>query len=75
MNYKKTFLFIMVTASIWAFLMDITAIRWGIWYFSTDSLGIFYFKIPIEEYLNFFLLAQELAAIFLLLRRKIYKNG
>ncbi len=77
LKYKKTILVISVLCIIWGFLFDITASPiLHVWYFPTaGKIGIWLWKLPLEEYLFLLLVPQELTCIFLLMRRVLYRHG
>lgn len=70
-NYLKVFVIITICSIIWGFLFDIIGVNWGIWFYN-KTLGISYLGLPLEEYLLLFLLPQQITAMLLLIRKKIY---
>jgi len=73
-KYKKTLLWITGLSIIWGFIFDLVASPiLKLWFFN-NSLNIYFAGLPLEEYMFLFFVPQELAIIFLLLRRK-FKNA
>lgn len=75
-NYFKQHLRIFVTITVcaffWGLSFDLVSSTFlGVWSYQND-LGIRFFNLPLEEYILLLTLAQELTAILLLVRRKIY---
>lgn len=66
------FIFITLCAIIWGFLFDIAGTHFGVWFYD-KTLSFSFLGLPLEEYLLLLLLPQEIIAILLLIRRKIYE--
>jgi hypothetical protein len=70
-QYGKVFLIGTICAVLWGFFFDVVGIHWGVWFY-THTLGISYFGLPLEEYILLLLVPQQVIALLLLVRRKIY---
>lgn len=70
-RYKKTIVWITCLSFLWGFMFDLVASPLtGLWFFS-HNLNIYFFGLPLEEYLFLLFVPQELVAILLLLRKSI----
>ena len=72
LQYKKTILYIAVLSFLWGLIFNLVASAVLKLWFYNNTLGIFFFGLPLEEYLFLLLVPQELVCILLLIRRKIY---
>lgn len=75
-NYLRKHLRIFATIAACAFLWGLSfdlvgSPLLGIWSYQHD-LGIHFLRLPLEEYILLLTLAQELTALFLVVRKKIY---
>jgi|SRR3990172_10673691 len=71
-SYIKIFVVITICAIVWGLGFDLVgSTTWRIWSYS-NTLNIYFLGLPIEEYLTLLFLPQQITAILLLLRRKIY---
>ena len=71
-KYFRLFVFITIFAFVWGIFFDIVGSSlWHIWFY-THNLNLYFLGLPLEEYLILLFLPQELAAILLLIRKKIY---
>ena len=75
LKYKKTIVVISALCLFWGFVFDIVAgPLLHVWYWpEAGKLGIWWWHLPLEEYLFLLIVPQELTCIFLLLRRVLYK--
>ena len=71
-QFFRLFLFFTIFAFIWGLFLDILGSSiWRIWFYE-NNLGIYFLRLPLEEYLTLLFLPQELVIMLLLIRKKIY---
>lgn len=78
LKYKQTILFISFFSFIAGAAFDLLASPvLKVWYFDrVDTLHIWFWGLPLEEYLFLLLFPQEIAILFLLFRKWVYgKHG
>ncbi len=68
----KLLIFIAVFSFLWGLLFDLVgSVWWHIWFYN-HTLGIYFLGLPIEEYLTLLIFPQQVAALLLVIREKIY---
>ena len=71
-NFGKIFAIVAIGSFIWGVGFDLVGSPlWHVWSYH-NTLGVWFFGLPIEEYMILLALPQELAVIFLLIRKKFY---
>lgn len=71
-QHLKIFAIVSACAFFWGLSFDVVgSTLLGVWSYHND-IGIRFLNLPLEEYILLLTLAQELTAMLLLLRRKIY---
>lgn len=71
-KFPKTFAYITILSIVWGVLFEIIALRDDVWYFNQEkSLGLNFLDIPIEEWLFFIFVPQEVISFVLFFNRKI----
>lgn len=72
-KYKKTILAITLLSFFWGSIFNLVASTVLHVWFYRNTLGIFIFGLPLEEYMFLLLVPQELSAILLLGYKKLYE--
>ncbi|MES2023575.1 MAG: lycopene cyclase domain-containing protein [Patescibacteria group bacterium] len=71
-NYSRVFIVVATFSFLWGFGFDLVGSPLlHVWSYQ-NTLGIWLFGLPIEEYIILFTFPQGVAVILLLLRKKIY---
>ena len=71
-KHKSIFLIITILSFIWGYKFDQTAsVQKHLWFFD-HNLGIYFYSLPLEEYLFLIFVPQEVVAIHLIIWRKLY---
>lgn len=72
-QYKKLFIGITMVSLVWGFCFDLAENAFfHIWNYS-NTVGVWFLGLPIEEYVLLLFLPQMLISILLVLRKKIYE--
>lgn len=70
-QYKQTIVWITILAFLWGLVFDLVASSYlRLWFFN-NNLNIYFFGLPLEEFLFLIFVPQELVSILLIIRKYV----